>query len=305
MKQMKVLMMMALVSFVTGLNAQEKMPETEEKERHVKEIPSNRVIAPYHLEVSFDKTVHIIFPEAILYIDLGSANIIAGKADAAENVLRVKAAVRDFKQETNFSVITGAGDFYSFNVNYAENPTQLNIEMKDFIRESESQNNALEVSLSALGGQSFELMDLIMKTIYGKDKRRIKHIGSKRFGVQHTLKSIYSYGDILYFHTELHNKTHLNYDVDFILFKIVDKKIAKRTAIQETIIKPLKVCNEVLTIGGKSLERTVFAFEKFSIPDDKRLVVELFEKNGGRHQHFLIENVELIQAYGIKKLNIE
>ena len=61
------------------------------------------------LEVTFDKTCHVIFPAAIAYVDLGSANIIAGKADGAENVIRVKAAKRGFKGETNMSVITEDG----------------------------------------------------------------------------------------------------------------------------------------------------------------------------------------------------
>ena len=48
------------------------------------------MIPPHGLEVTFDKTCHVIFPAAIAYVDLGSANIIAGKADGAENVIRVK-----------------------------------------------------------------------------------------------------------------------------------------------------------------------------------------------------------------------
>lgn len=56
-------------------------------------IPQGRVVLPYGLEVTFEKTVHLIFPAPIRYVDLGSSNIIAGQADDAENVLRVKAAV--------------------------------------------------------------------------------------------------------------------------------------------------------------------------------------------------------------------
>lgn len=48
-------------------------------------------------------------------------DIIAGKADGAENVVRVKAAVRDFSGETNLTAITEDGGFYTFDVHYAEN----------------------------------------------------------------------------------------------------------------------------------------------------------------------------------------
>ena len=44
-----------------------------------KTIPSGRVVLPYGLEVTFDKTSHLIFPSAIRYVDLGSNKLIEGK----------------------------------------------------------------------------------------------------------------------------------------------------------------------------------------------------------------------------------
>lgn len=40
----------------------------------------------------------------------------------------------------------------------------------------------------------------------------------------------------------------------------------------------------------------VFTLPKFTIPDDKMLVVELAEQNGGRHQSFTVDNAELVRA---------
>ena len=79
-------------------------------------------IEPYKMEVTYDKTSHLIFPTAIRYVDLGSEYLIAGKAEDAENVLRVKASVRNFEPETNFSVITNDGRLYSFSVYYSSYP---------------------------------------------------------------------------------------------------------------------------------------------------------------------------------------
>ena len=98
-----------------------------------RKLTFDRMIPPYGLEVTYGKTTHIIFPSSVRYVDLGSPNLIAGKADGAENVIRVKATVKDFREETNMSVITESGSFYTFNVKYAEEPLLLNIEMKDFI----------------------------------------------------------------------------------------------------------------------------------------------------------------------------
>ncbi len=72
------------------------------------------------LEVSYDKTTHIIFPSEINYVDLGNENLVAGLADGAKNVLRVKSAFKRFKTETNLSVITTDGSFYSFQRKFAK-----------------------------------------------------------------------------------------------------------------------------------------------------------------------------------------
>ena len=265
----------------------------------------NRMIPPYALEVTFSKTVHIIFPSAIRYVDLGSADLMAAKADGAENVLRVKAALRDFSTESNLAVITEDGAYYTFNVKYADEPVKLSIEMTDFIHDGEAvnrPNNALEIYMRELGSESPLLVKLIMKSIYKNNDREIKHIGSKRFGIQYTLKGIYTHNGLLYFHTQLKNSSNVPFDVDYITFKIVDKKVAKRTAIQEQVIMPLRAHNYLILVGGKKTERSVFTLPKFTIPDDKMLVISLNEKEGGRHQSFIVENADLVRAKVINEL---
>lgn len=304
MKQFLFIIAFAAIAFTT--NAQTNTGDLYEG--LTRKLTYDRMIPPYGLEVTFDKTVHIIFPSAVLYIDLGSANIIAGKADGSENVIRVKAAVKGFETETNFSVITDEGSFYSFNVKYAVEPLKLNVEMKDFIHDGQAvnrPNNAMEIYLKELGGESPKVVRLIMKSVYQSDRRKVKHIGCTRFGIQYLLKGIYTHNGILYFHTQIKNASNVPFDVDFISWKIVDKKVAKRTAIQETVILPVRAYNYVTQVRGNGSERTVLAMDKFTIPDDKQLVVELFEKNGGRHQQFIIENSDITRAEVINELKVK
>ena len=173
-----------------------------------KRIGFDRMIAPHGLEVTYDKTVHVIFPSAVKYVDLGSPNLIAGKADGAENVIRVKSTVKTFRDETNMSVITDNGNFYTFNVRYADEPLLLNVEMVDFIHDGSTvnrPNNALDIYLTELGSESPKLVNIINKSIHKNNDREIKHIGCKRFGIQHLLKGIYTHNGLLYFHMELKN----------------------------------------------------------------------------------------------------
>lgn len=273
-----------------------------------RKLTFDRMVPPYGLEVTYDKTTHIIFPSAVRYVDLGSPNLVAGKADGAENVIRVKALVKNFRDETNMSVITESGSFYTFNVKYADEPLLLNVEMKDFIHDGSKvnrPNNALDIYLEELGCESPKLVQLINRSIYKENRRHVKHIGSKAFGIQYLLRGIYTHNGLLYFHTQIKNTSNVPFDVDFITFKIVDKKVAKRTAIQEQVIFPLRVHNYATRVAGKKDERTVFTMAKFTIPDDKCLVVELNEKNGGRHQSFTVENEDLVRANVIDELKVK
>ena len=144
-----------------------------------------------------------------------------------------------------------------------------------------------------------------MKSIYLSNQREIKHIGCKRFGIQQTLMGIYVNNSFFYFHIQIKNSSNVPFAVDFITFKIVDKKVAKRTAIQEQVIYPVRAYNKVTEVKGMSTERTVFAMDKFTIPNDKQLVVELFEKNGGRHQSFIVDNSNIVGAKVINELKVE
>ena len=205
-------------------------------------------------------------------------------------------------------MITEDGSFYTFNVKYADEPLILNVEMTDFIHDGEDvnrPNNAMEIYLKELGSESPMLVRMIMKSIYKNDKREVKHIGCKRFGIQYLLKGIYTHNGLLYFHAQIKNSSNVPFDVDFITFKIVDKKVAKRTAMQEQVIFPLRAYNYAVRVAGKKDECTVFAMDKFTIPDDKQLVVELNEKKGGRHQSFTIENKDLVRAKVINELKVK
>ena len=273
-----------------------------------RKLTFDRMVPPYGLEVTYDKTTHIIFPSAVRYVDLGSPNLVAGKADGAENVIRVKAVVKNFRDETNMSVITESGSFYTFNVKYADEPLLLNIEMKDFIHDGNKvnrPNNALDIYLKELGSESPKLVQLINRSIHKENKRHIKHIGSKAFGIQYLLRGIYTHNGLLYFHTQVRNQSNVPFEVDFVTFKIVDKKVMKRTAIQEQIVFPLRAHNYATVVAGNKDERTVFTFDKFTIPADKVLVVELNEKSGGRHQSFTVESEDIVRAKVINELKVK
>ena len=267
-----------------------------------RDIAAGQGIVPYRLEATFSKTVHLIFPSAVKYVDLGSTDIIAGKSDGVENVVRVKASVEGFSEETNFSVITSDGTFYSFIVVYADQPALLNINMDQWKAGEHPVAGGGGVQVAELGTEDPALVRKVMYTIYQRNRRDVKHIGSREFGMTALLRGIYVHRDLLFLHISLANASNVPFDVDFIRFRIVDKKVAKRTAQQETTIEPVRTYSALTRIEGQSSGRMVYAFGKITIPDDKFLEVEIYEKDGSRHQRFHIENADLVAARLIERL---
>lgn len=260
------------------------------------------------MEVAFNKTLHILFPSEVVYVDLGSLDLIADKADGAQNVVRIKAAKQDFTEETNFSVITADGCFYSFTAVYSENPSQLNIEMEDWLHKdpySDFANRQMYIRLDELSGETPLTVNRIMYTILRRNVRDIKSVGSKRFGIEVLLRGVYVHGDLFYLHVSMRNRSKVAFDIDYIRFKICDKKTARRTAVQETFVNPVRVFDEIMRVDAETMIRNVFVFRKLTIPDDKVLVIEVYERNGGRHQRFEIENSRLVGAREMDELQIE
>lgn len=265
-------------------------------------LESGRV-EPYRLEVTYNKTTHLIFPVAIRYTDLGSEYLSADKAEDAQNVLRVKAAVRDFAEETNFSVITEDGKFYSFNVLYNADPFTMSYDLKKMQQESE-RNAINSVQFEELGFNPPSLTEAAIKTIYHENRRYVRHIASKAFGIQFFLKGLYVHNGKFYFHTEIKNKSNVPFVIDFCTFKVVDKQIAKRTVSQEKLLQPLRQYPEIAQVPDHFNASSVSLLDQFTISDDQTLRIELFEKNGGRNQVLDVENSDLINAKPVSEMNI-
>ena len=180
--------------------------------------------------------------------------------------------------------------------------------MEDWLRDNPEGGFAgdrMFVKLKELGGETPLVVNRIMYTLYKKNKRDIRHIGCKKYGIQTLLKGLYINNDLLYLHTSLRNASDISFDIDHIRFKVVDKKVAKRTAMQENFIEPVRTYNRLTTVDGKATVRNIFVLPKLTLPDDKLLVVEIYEKGGARHQSFRIENTDLVAAKPVSELHLK
>ena len=267
-------------------------------------------IRPLRIEAGFTKTVHILFPSPVTYIDIGSMDIIAGKADGAENVVRVKAAVRNFIAETNLTVITEDGGFFTFDVHYAENPavSTVNLTVQEpqtkGVKEPTAAGDPLSpapvtksrVLLREVGREKPATIKRMLSDIYRQNRTDVKGIRTKKYGIEVEVLGIYVFNDVIYIHSCISNDTNISFEVDARHFIVADRKLTKRTAQQQSTLEILRVCNDPAVVRGHQRQRTVFALPKLTISDDKVLLLEIIEKNGARHQTVEIPAEELLEA---------
>lgn len=243
---------------------------------------AQKVIVPYHIAISYSKTSNIIFPYAIESVDRGSTSVLAQKAKGVNNILQIKAGVQDFTA-TNLSVVTADGKFYSFLVDYADEPAALNISFTP---------DSMKASLEKKVIDEAAFNNIVAGI---KNTRPFLHRQTREQKILLALQGIYLTHDVMCFRFKLRNHSHVAYTPDYIRFFIRDKKRGKRTAVQETELKPL-YATSMQTVDGLQADTPVFAFTPFTISSKQELVVQAGEKNGGRDLELHISHRKLLKA---------
>lgn len=241
------------------------------------------------LEITYNKTVSLLFPTVIKSVDRGSRDVLAQKAKGVENVLQLKAARENFS-ETNITVITADGAIHQFAVNYVHTPAALVVDLSGDHHIPETHPPLIFQTDMTESDMENYAADIV------EEKRNIRFIKTGRHKMKLALHGIYIKRDMIFYHFRMVNNSNINYDVDFLRFYIQDQKKAKRTASQEVDVQPVYVYGKDEMVPGKSSVDVVYALEKFTIPEAKHLIVEMFEENGGRNLNLSIRNRTIVNA---------
>lgn len=223
--------------------------------------------------ISTDKTTSLIFPFAIKHVDRGSQSILAQQVKDVPTILLVKAASNSFT-ETNLSVVTDDGSLYTFTVCYDLKPSVWVHYLPV--------NNKATTAMYANG-----ILD---------NAPVVKHIKDKKWQSVAEVTGIYIKNSVLFYQLTVQNNSSVDYTIDFIRFVIRDKKKGKRTAVQEIELEAQYTIGNTANIKANSKSVMVFALEKYTISDAKKMLLLVNEKNGGRHFLLRIKNKELMKA---------
>lgn len=74
------------------------------------------------ISVSYDKTVHLIFPSEVKYVKSVDSLVAVNNPEEARKIVRIKANEKGFRKNTTISIATSDGKFYSYLTSYSPNP---------------------------------------------------------------------------------------------------------------------------------------------------------------------------------------
>lgn len=215
-------------------------------------------------------------------MDRGSSAVIVQKAKGVENIIQTKAAKKDF-EPTNLSIVTADGQFYSFVLEYADQPSQLNI--------SFSGNEPVQ-----LAGQPANAQQLERDACYVLSMSRFMKVQQIEQALRLRLNGIFHSDNNLWLKLWLRNDSQVDFKPTYVRFFLRDKKRSRRTALHEREIFPVYVPLYKITKGETTSIWTI-GFTPFSVPKQQRLIIQVGDESGGRVLNLRIKSKFFLRAH--------
>ena len=229
------------------------------------------------------KNVALFFPEPIRQGVTGSDNFVFTYNREKEQYFGLLQATPG--KESNLLIINRNGAIFSYIVRYRKQLSKLNY----FVSQSSSIGNEKPIIIDTT--EVTEVENLVDNSTFYytkfssyllERKQRIGTIQKRNESIVLSVENIVFDKEELYFVIQIENKSSLDYDLNFLNLSLETRQKGKRKSLQKLFQKPIFKHNVPSRIAEGEVVKLVYVMPKFSISNDRRLVVELNEKNGER-----------------------
>ena len=237
------------------------------------------------------KNVALFFPNPIRQGITGADNFVFTYNREKEQYFGLLQAKPG--KASNLLVINTNGSIFSYIVSYREQLEKLNY----FVPQSES--IGFEQPKFTENTDSTNVANLFTdKTFYYERfcsylltrKQKIGSIQKRKNGIVLSLENIVFDKEELYFVIKIQNKSSLDYDLNFLDISTQTRKQGKKKSLQRISQLPNFKYNVPTKVAEKQIKRMVYVLPKFSLSNDKMVVLELNEKNGERNIKLKVSN---------------
>ena len=237
------------------------------------------------------KNVALFFPEPIRQGITGSENFVFTYNREKEQYFGLLQAKQG--KESNLLVINRNGSIFSYIVRYKAQLSKLNY----FVPLSNSIGNEkpkvadsiqTETSEKSIDNDTYYYQKFCS---YLLDRRQyLGRYTRRNDGVILRLENIVFDKEELYFVIQIRNNSTLDYDLNFLNLSIETRQKGKKKSLQRLYQEPIFKHHLPSKIVVNETVRFIYVMPKFSLSNDRRVVLELNEKAGERNIEMKISN---------------
>lgn len=236
------------------------------------------------------KNVALFFPNPIRQGITGSENFVFTYNREQEQYFGLLQAQPG--NESNLLIINNNGSIFSYIVKYKEELSRLNyfIPLSNAIGNEKPKNDQLTTTKKQ--EPRFDKSKYYERfcSYLLQRKERIGRLKKRNNGIILTIENIVFDKEELYFVIQIENRSSLDYDLNFLNFSIETRKKGKKKSLQKLYQKPSFKYKLPNKIKEKERARLVYVLPKFSISNERSLILELNENNGERNVKLKISN---------------
>ncbi|MCL7764498.1 conjugative transposon protein TraN [Polaribacter sp. Z014] len=230
------------------------------------------------------KNVALFFPNPIRQGITGSENFVFTFNREKEQHLGLLQAKPG--NDSNLLVISNNGSIFSYIVRYKKQLNKLNY----FFALSNSIGN--EKPLVSNSIKSVTAKDSIDNRTYYYQKfcsyllninQRIGRIKKRNEGIILSVDNIVFDKEELYYVIQIKNTSRLDYDINFLKLSVETRQKGKKKSLQRLYKNPIYTQNTPFKIAANTKIKFVYVVPKFSISNNRRVILELKEQNGERN----------------------
>ncbi|MBS2210715.1 DUF4138 domain-containing protein [Carboxylicivirga mesophila] len=245
--------------------------------------------AQNHIQVAEHSTVHIICPEAVSYVQVGSPTKLLAEAIADyPHLVRIK-ALTAISDTSSLTLVCG-NELYAFQVSYNRQcALQLNLDdfKGDAIQEQQGTTMPLHQLLAC------------MRQLQASNSRRKPIKSSKQERIELLLDDIRVRQELLFVKITIKNHSNLVYKANVPVFMMRNRQPKKAANVQKYLLEPWRVSESELMVTPQEAKTVVFVFKSFSIPKHKQVEVLLQEETAaytGRDLSLTFDNKAIVKA---------
>lgn len=230
------------------------------------------------------KNVALFFPDPIRQGITGSENFVFTYNREKEQYFGLLQAKPG--KESNLLVINRNGSIFSYIVRYKAQLSKLNyfVPLSNSIgneKQKVADSVKTEISKNRIDNSTYYYQKFC-SYLLNKRQNLGRHV-RRNDGIVLRVENIVFDKDELYFVVQIRNHSTLDYDLNFLNLSVETRQKGKMKSLQRLYQEPIFKYNQPSKILKNETVRFIYVMPKFSLSNDRRVILELNEQDGERH----------------------